>query len=239
MRTIDPQMTLGALVNADPDLAREFERRGMDYCCGGGQSLADACEERGLDPAVTVSELTAASVIGEAAEWSSMGATALVDHLEATHHRYLWDELPRLSALVAKVVSVHGERHPELHAIAACFAETRADLEPHLSKEEQVLFPMIRELATASSAPSFHCGTLQNPISVMLREHDAVGELLAHLRQLTNGYLPPADGCASYVTCFAALAELEADTHLHIHKENNLLFPLVVRMESELPRLAR
>ena len=103
-----------------------------------------------------------------------------------------------------------------------------------MAKEEQVLFPMIRELANASSAPSFHCGTLRNPISVMLREHDAVGELLAELRRLTNGYQPPADGCASYVTCFAALAELEADTHLHIHKENNLLFPLVVRMESEL-----
>jgi regulator of cell morphogenesis and NO signaling len=239
MTTIDPQMTLGALVNADPDLAREFERRGMDYCCGGGQSLADACEERGLDPTVTVSELTAASTTGDAAEWSTMGAAALVDHLEATHHRYLWDELPRLSALVAKVVSVHGERHPELHAIAACYEEARADLEPHLSKEEQVLFPMIRELATASSAPSFHCGTLQNPISVMLREHDAVGELLTQLRQLTNDYSPPADGCASYVTCFAALAELEADTHLHIHKENNLLFPLVARMENELSGAAR
>ena len=105
-----------------------------------------------------------------------MGAADLVDHLEATHHRYLWDELPRLSALVAKVVSVHGERHPELHAIAACYEEARADLEPHLAKEEQVLFPMIRELATAASLPSFHCGTLRNPISVMLREHDAVGD---------------------------------------------------------------
>jgi regulator of cell morphogenesis and NO signaling len=98
---------------------------------------------------------------------------------------------------------------------------------------------MIRELAAASSAPSFHCGTLRNPISVMLREHDAVGELLAQLRQLTNGYLPPADGCASYVACCAALAELETDTHLHIHKENNLLFPLVLRMESELSGAAR
>jgi regulator of cell morphogenesis and NO signaling len=239
MRTIDPQMTLGALVNANPDLARELERRGMDYCCGGGQTLVDACAERGLDATVTVSELTEASTTADAAEWTTMGAASLVDHLETTHHRYLWDELPRLSALVAKVVAVHGVRHPELHAVAARYEEARSDLEPHMSKEEQVLFPMIRELATASSAPSFHCGTLRNPISVMLREHDAVGELLAQLRQLTNGYLPPADGCASYVACFAALAELEADTHLHIHKENNLLFPLVLRMESELSGAAR
>ena len=106
-------------------------------------------------------------------------------------------------------------------------------------KEEQVLFPMIRELANASFAPSFPCGTLRNPISVMLREHDQVGELLAELRRLGNQYQPPDDGCASYVTCFAALAELEADTHLHIHKENNLLFPMVERMETALCGAAR
>jgi regulator of cell morphogenesis and NO signaling len=239
MTTIDPQTTLSSLVNAHPELAREFERRGLDYCCGGGQTLADACVSLGLDSAATLSELTAVSTPSDVAEWSTMGAGQLVDHLESTHHRYLWHEMPRLSALVAKVVSVHGGRHPELVAIAKCYEEARADLEPHLLREEQVLFPMIRELAGASSAPAFHCGTLRNPISVMLREHDAVGELLGQLRRLTNGYQPPADGCASYVSCFAALAELEADTHLHIHKENNVLFPLVVRMESELSAAAR
>jgi regulator of cell morphogenesis and NO signaling len=93
---------------------------------------------------------------------------------------------------------------------------------------------MIRELAVAKEATSFHCGTLRNPISVMLREHDAVGDLLARLRLLTGGYETPADGCASYTACYAGLAELEADTHLHIHKENNVLFPLVVRLEAEL-----
>ncbi len=234
METIDPIMTLGALVNEHPEMAREFERRGLDYCCGGGQTLADACAGKGLDPAVIALELAVAAAEGHASEWSTMGAAELVDHLEVTHHRYLWDEMPRLSALVAKVVSVHGERHPELHAAAACYAALRADLEPHLLKEERVLFPMIRELAVADAMPSFHCGALQNPISMMLREHDAVGGLLVQLRRLTSDYQSPADGCASYVACFAAFADLEADTHLHIHKENNLLFPLVVRIESEL-----
>ncbi len=238
METIDPTMTLGALVNLHPELAREFERRGLDYCCGGGESLADACESRGLGSAAIAAELAVIATEDSAGDWSTMAAADLVDHLEATHHRYLWDELPRLSALVAKIVSVHGERHPELDAVSARYEEMRADLEPHLLKEERVLFPMIRELAAADSSPSFHCGTLRNPISVMLSEHDAVGELLARLRQLTNGYQPPTDGCASYVACFAALAELEADTHLHIHKENNLLFPLVLRMESELSAAA-
>ena len=233
---IDPMMTLSALVNAHPELAREMERRGLDYCCGGGQTLTDACASKGLDSVSTATELAAAATAtdGIIAEWSTMGARELVDHLESTHHRYLWEELPRLSALVARIVSVHGERHLEIHAIAACYEELRADMEPHLLKEERVLFPMIRELDSAQSMPAFHCGTLQNPISMMLIEHDAVGELLARLRQLTNGYQSPADGCTSYVACFAALAELEVDTHLHIHKENNLLFPMVDRMERSL-----
>ncbi|MGZ4703074.1 MAG: hemerythrin domain-containing protein, partial [Ilumatobacteraceae bacterium] len=117
--------------------------------------------------------------------------------------------------------------------VAACYEQVRADLEPHMLKEERMLFPMIRELAGSTDVPSFHCGSLRNPISVMLLEHDAVGDMFAKLRLLTGGYQPPADGCATYVACFAALAEMEADTHLHIHKENNVLFPMVVRLESE------
>ena len=239
MTKIDPTMTLGVLVNTHPELARELERRGLDYCCGGKKTLADACVNKGLDLTLTVAELAATATQGVDAVWSTMNAIELVDHLESTHHRYLWDELPWLSALVAKIVSVHGESHPELSAIAECYEKVRADLEPHLIKEERVLFPMIRELAVAQSAPSFHCGTLRNPISMMLREHDAVGELLAQLRQLTDNYQVPAGSCPSYKACFTGLAELEADTHLHIHKENNLLFSMVIAMEIELSDASR
>ena len=226
-------MTLAEAVDASPQLAREFEKRGLDYCCGGGRTIDESCTFAGLDPSATVAELSALAVTAEPAEWTTMTADALVDYLEATHHRYLWDELPRVTTLVDKIVTVHGERHPELVEIAACFAEVRADLEPHLMKEERVLFPMIRELAASTDAPTFHCGSLRNPISVMLTEHDAVGDLFATLRLLTGGYTPPADGCATYAACFAAMAEIEADTHLHIHKENNVLFPLVVQLEAE------
>ena len=233
MLKIDVSTTLAAAVNEFPQLAREFEKRGLDYCCGGQRTLGEACELIGLPPAATVAELAATTATVASADWATMSADVLADHLVATHHRYLWDELPRVAALVDKILSVHGARHPELADVASCFALVRSDLEPHMLKEERVLFPMVRELATSSEVPSFHCGSLGNPISVMLREHDAVGDLLARLRQLTNGYVEPADGCASYVACFAALAELEADTHLHIHKENNVLFPLVMRLETE------
>lgn len=238
MVRIDVSTTLAEAADAFPQLAREFERRSLDYCCGGRRTLGEACALIGLDPEATIAELLAAEARSGSAAWTTMRPDVLVDHIEATHHRYLWDEMPRVTALLDKIVTVHGARHPELVEVASCFARVRADLEPHLVKEERVLFPMIRELATSASMPSFHCGSLRNPISVMLSEHDAVGDLLARLRRLTDGHTAPADGCASYVACFAAMAELEADTHLHIHKENNVLFPMVVQLEAERAAMA-
>jgi regulator of cell morphogenesis and NO signaling len=134
------------------------------------------------------------------------------------------------------VVGAHGARHPELQDVTATFAELRADLEPHLAKEERVLFPAIRELASADAPVARPFGSVRNPISVMLAEHDRAGELLGRLRALTDGYRTPGDGCASYRACYAALADVEADTHLHVHKENNVLFPAVVRREEQVAR---
>jgi regulator of cell morphogenesis and NO signaling len=118
--------------------------------------------------------------------------------------------------------------------VEALYTDLREDLEPHLMKEERVLFPMIRELTEATTAPTFHCGSVTNPIRMMLLEHDRAGELLAALRAITNGFEHPADACASYQELYRALAELEADTHLHVHKENNVLFPAVLAMEDAL-----
>jgi regulator of cell morphogenesis and NO signaling len=234
MARITTATTLGDIVTASPSSARELERHGLDYCCGGRQTLEDACTAAGLVPQDVLGVLEA-SLAGETGEaevaWATMDAAELCDHLVTTHHRYLWDELPRLSALVDKVFTVHGERHPELAEVKAYADELRADLEPHMLKEEHVLFPMVRELASATTAPRFHCGTLRNPISVMLREHDNVGELLRRLRELTADYTPPADACGSYQALYRTLEEIEADTHLHVHKENNVLFPAIERLE--------
>ena len=229
--------TLADIVTARPSLARVLEARGLDYCCGGNATLQDACAVEQLDADAVLAEVIAGAAdaeAGSAPEWATMSVVELVDHLEATHHEFLWTEMPRLTQLAEKVLSVHGERHPELTGIATCYATIRADLEPHLLKEERVLFPMVRELGGAIAAPTFHCGSLRNPISMMLAEHDTVGELLARLRGLTNGYQPPVDACASYDALFAGLAELEADTHLHVHKENNVLFPAVLDLEQRL-----
>lgn len=226
-------LTLAAIVDANPDTARVLERHRLDYCCGGQRTLESACADLDLDPDVVRAELHLTPATGDA-EWATMGPAELVDHVEATHHHYLHDELPRLAALIRKVVGAHGGPHPELHRVEATFVALQADLEPHLLKEERVLFPMIRELAGASTVPTFHCGSLGNPIRMMLLEHDRAGELLAELRSITDGYQPPTDGCASFQALYRGLEELEADTHLHVHKENNVLFPAVLALEHAL-----
>lgn len=238
MSTFNVDTTLGDVVTAHPQLARELERLGLDYCCGGRRTIADVSRAVGIDPAEVVANLSALSTSSGAQPWATMTIVELVDHIESTHHRYLWDELPRFTALLTKVVGVHGRRHPELLDVVDVLAEIRGDLEPHLTKEERVLFPAIRELAEAAERsaprPAFHFGSVTNPISVMTREHDRVGHVLTRLRDVTDDYRVPADGCASYRACFEGLAELEADTHLHVHKENNLLFPAVAQLEESL-----
>ena len=226
-------LTLAAIVDANPSAARVLELHQLDYCCGGRRTLEEACADRDLDPAVVLDALDTAEP-GGTAEWTAMDPAALVDHIETTHHRYLHDELPRLAALVEKVVGVHGTRHPELRLVDATYTALRLDLEPHLMKEERVLFPMVRELTAAASTPTLHCGSVASPIEMMTLEHDHAGDLLAHLRTVANGYEPPADACASYQALYRGLAELEADTHLHVHKENNVLFPAVLALEHGL-----
>jgi regulator of cell morphogenesis and NO signaling len=228
-----PSTTLAAIVDANPASARVLERHQLDYCCGGRRTLEQACAERDLDPAAVLAELGALQP-APAAEWTTMGVAELVDHIEATHHRYLHQELPRLAALTDKVVGVHGTRHPELHSAKVTFTALRDDLEPHLMKEERVLFPMIRELTDAATASTSLCGIVANPIRTMLLEHDRAGELLAELRDITDEFQSPADACASYQALYRCLNELEADTHLHVHKENNVLFPAVLALEDAL-----
>ena len=226
--------TLGDLVTELPGAARTFDRLGLDYCCHGGRSLADACADAGLDPRAVFAELDRGDR-GDAAvhaePWADLDPPALADHLVATHHRYLHDELAPLEALAEKVEGVHGRRHAELATVRRLVHELRADLEPHLAKEERVLFPAIRALYAGRRDFSF--GTVANPIRVMSAEHDRAGELLAQLRDATGGYVAPPDACASYAQLYDRLATLEHDTHVHVHKENHRLFPAAIAKEAE------
>lgn len=224
--TVTATRTLGELVAEVPGRAAVLDRLGLDYCCRGQRTLADACTEAGLAADVVVAELGTAT--SQTVDHPTEPA-ALADHIEATHHSYLHAELPTLDALATKVAGVHGERHPELADVHRLVVALRADLEPHLIKEERVLFPAIRALA--EGVRGFPFGTVQNPIRMMSMEHDRAGDLLASLREVTGGYRVPDDGCASYRSLYERLAELEADTHQHIHLENNVLFPAAVALE--------
>lgn len=222
---IAPSMTLGQIVTLYPTLAADLQRRGLDYCCHGARTLAVAADELGLDPQTVADELSAARIDEPPAPWASLNTVELADHVVTVHHAYLWAELPRISALVDKIVSVHGGRHPELAEVQRLFNEVRADFEPHLVTEEQVLFPMIRQIAADPSHDQAPAIAAQ--ILVLSAEHETVGQLLEELNRVTGGHVTPADGCATYSACYRALAELEADTHLHIHKESNILFPAI------------
>ncbi len=229
--SLERDMTMAEMVSLRPELARPMTALGLDFCCGGGQSLSVGCSAAGLDVDEVLVGFESVATQAEP-DWANLAPSELVAHLESTHHQYLNEALPYLDGLMRKVTDVHSERHPELIEIGNVFYRLRADLEPHLMKEERVLFPMIRDLYDSTEVPMFHCGTLQNPIRMMCAEHDTVGELLGQLSALTSNYTPPGDACGSYIALFAGLAELEADTHLHVHKENNLLFPVVVAEEA-------
>ena len=230
MKNFTLDQSLAEVVSALPDSTRVLESFGLDYCCGGHRSLGDACSDAGIGSGVVLDAL-ADIESGPEPDWASMGPVELVDHIENTHHAYLHSELGRLDALAEKVTGVHGARHREVIEVEAVYGELHADLEPHLMKEERVLFPMIRALVTSSDASSSHSGSVRNPISVMMLEHDRAGELLELLSAMTDRYQAPEDGCASYRALYDGLARLESDTHLHIYKENNLLFPTVIALE--------
>lgn len=231
--------TVGQLVIERPSRARVFEKLGIDYCCGGKKPLRQALEEKGLEAQRVLAELEKEQSGGSAQaerNWATASITDLCDHIEQTHHEYLRQELPRMEYLTQKVADRHGDRRPELQEIHRVMVALKEELDSHIAKEEQVLFPICRRLDTADHLPQSHCGSVNNPIAVMLREHDDAGNALARFRELTDNYTLPADACNTYRAMFDGLQHLEQDLHQHIHKENNILFPKAVRAEKLLSR---
>jgi regulator of cell morphogenesis and NO signaling len=236
MITFDPSMAVGRLVSEWPGGARVLDRLGIDYCCGGRVPLARACAARGLDCAEVLKELEACearAAEAETGDWLPGTSSGLADVIVATHHAYLRRELPRLSALSAKVAEAHGGRHPELCEVRDVVGALKRDLETHMLKEEWVLFPMIRRQEEAIAAGEAPLGGIAEVVRAMEHEHEGAGAAVARLRALTNGYEPPGDACGSYRSLLSRLAELEVDLHHHIHKENNILFPEAIEADVE------
>lgn len=234
---VDLQTKVGDLVKTRPGAMRYFEGLGIDYCCGGHRSLAEACASGNLVPEKVLEDMERFEAqpagVPSTGDWEKVSLTDLTEHLKASHHAYLRTELPRLGKLSSKVLEVHGERHAELAQVDDVFRALEADLMPHLMKEEQILFPFIQGMERGQAGGACF-GTVQSPIHVMEREHEAVGALLAELRRLTGGYLAPTDGCTTFQALYQGLAGLEADTHLHIFLENQILHPRAIAMEASV-----
>jgi regulator of cell morphogenesis and NO signaling len=232
MNPIDPNLPVGRLVADRPAAARVLERHGIDYCCGGQQPLDEACRARGLDPTSVLAELTAEAAEPRPAEeaWDELPLGLLLDHILETHHEFLWREMPRLRALLDKVEAKHGSDHPDLFPeVGTLVRRLFGELDPHMMKEEEILFPAIRSLEAGRDTP-FGCGAIEGPVQVMEMEHEQAGEVLRRLREVTHGYEAPADACPSFRALYAGLADLEADLHRHIHLENHFVHPRALQL---------
>jgi regulator of cell morphogenesis and NO signaling len=226
--TITENTTIGEIATALPSSVRVFHRHGIDFCCGGKKQIGDVCRERGLQFVSIAGEVeaTAASHAAPDRDWARESLDSLVGYILATYHEPLREELPRLQAMAKKVAAVHGDMDPRLTRVSAIVADLSADLHAHMLKEELVLFPAIKALDAGATTPV----RIDAPIHVMEHEHDRAGALLAELRELTDGFAPPAWGCATLRALFHGLSELEASMHVHVHLENNVLFPRALRL---------
>jgi regulator of cell morphogenesis and NO signaling len=224
--------TVSEFVTERPSRSRVFERFGIDYCCGGKQPLSAACEAAQLDPAVVLNAIRESdeAVSQESVRvWAAASMPELVEHIVSTHHAYLWRELPRLAEMGAKIARVHGPKHPEVVRCHEVFASLKAELESHMLKEEHVLFPLLQDLDDPHCTALIPPEVVANPIAVAEDEHDAAARALRELCSLTRRYTPPPDACNTFRAWLDGLAELEADMHRHVHKENNILFPRAMR----------
>jgi regulator of cell morphogenesis and NO signaling len=232
--------TVGEIAVEVPNAAREFEKLGIDYCCGGSRTLGEACAEAkiSVDEALErlQNSMTASRPSG-AEDWQNRLLADLIAHITSTHHVFVRQECPRIQALAAKVVSVHGKSHPELLQVQETFSALTEELSVHLMKEEQVLFPYVlrmeENVLAGEPAPPAMFGTVVNPVRMMMQEHDGAGSALRSLRSVAKDYEVPEDACISYSTLYEALQGFEADLHQHIHLENNILFPRAVAMEGK------
>jgi regulator of cell morphogenesis and NO signaling len=231
MKNITMESTVGDIVAQKCSLSRVFETYHIDYCCGGKVSLKDACMEKGLDPQVVMNELVKQmSIKTDEKSWTEESLSDLIDHIQETHHKALWAELPKLRLIVEKVATVHGAKDPNLIKIRDIYIQLQSELEEHLHKEENVVFPYIKQMEAART----NVESLKDSLVELEHEHDSAGEFLHELSLLTHDFVPPEYACNTYRAMLSRLRELETDMHKHVHKENSILIPRALRLKDSL-----
>ncbi len=226
--TLASERTVGELVAERPGRSRVFQTLQIDFCCQGGRTLREACERKGVALEDVLARLEAEQAAAPPPENNpaDLPPHDLADYIVETHHGFLRRELPRLHAMSVRVAQVHGGHTPSLIEVSQAFEGLFLELDSHMMKEEQVLFPAVSEISRGRREPM----PLDAPIAHMIEEHEETGEALTRLRELTNGYQPPAEACNTWRALFAGLADLEEDLHHHIHLENSVLFPAAQKL---------
>jgi regulator of cell morphogenesis and NO signaling len=222
---INIKRSLGEIVADDFRTAEVFKEVGIDFCCGGKKTLEQACTEKKLEVTSVVKKLenlqTLPSNPGQ--NYKDWPLDFLADYIVNTHHKYVFKTLPELVLYTKKIANVHGSNHPELTEVAELFDKINTELLQHLKNEEEILFPAIKEALKSSSKKAQE--TIFSEITRMSGEHEFAGGAMDKINEITKGYLVPADGCNTYLVTFKLLHQFEDDLHIHVHLENNILFP--------------
>lgn len=235
----DTKKQIGQFVAEDYRTAAVFTKHKIDFCCKGNRTIAEVCEKKGIDSNVLMHELDATinSKADQAIDYKSWPLDLLAEYIQKKHHRYVEEKTPVIRQFLDKLCKAHGDNHPELYKITELFTASAGDFAAHMKKEELILFPFIKNMMKAKlsnselKAPRF--GTVENPIEMMMHDHENEGERFREIAALTDNYTPPADACNTYKVTYAMLDEFEKDLHLHIHLENNILFPEAVKLEKQ------
>ena len=224
------QSRIGDLVTEDFRAAEVFKKAGIDFCCGGNQSLEEACREKKLDIEKLETELAQLSVSGPDTghKFNEWNLDFLCDYIMNTHHKTVLHLLPELTFYTQKIAEVHGANHPELLQIADLFTQIDIELRQHLKNEEEVLFPAIKAVLHTTSETSK--ATIISEITRMTGEHEFAGGAMDRINVLSHGYVVPADGCNTYKVAYKLLEQFEDDLHIHVHLENNILYPKALKL---------
>jgi regulator of cell morphogenesis and NO signaling len=233
------QKEIGQYVADDFRTAAVFSKYKIDFCCNGNRTIAQACDKKGIDSNQLLDELNQVlnSKDGESIDYKSWPIDLLAEYIEKKHHRYVEEKIPILRQFLDKLCNVHGERHPELFKVNELFTASAGELTAHMKKEELILFPFVKRMVKAKLSNEFiqspQFGTVENPIDMMMQEHDNEGQRFRDIAALTDNYSPPTGACNTYKVAYAMLEEFEKDLHLHIHLENNILFPEAIKLEAQ------
>lgn len=231
--------TIGEIVADDYRTAQVFKSYGLDFCCGGGRTVSEACDKKGISLQEIARDLSMlGDTTGPADNYKDWAPDFLVDYIVNNHHNFVRSKLPEIHLYAQKVAKVHGSSFPENREILALFEELAEEMKEHMEKEEQILFPYIKELMDAEKrgkvpeTPEFE--RAENPIRMMEEEHENAGSLMDRIRELSNDFTPPEEACATYRVLYANLRDFQDDLHKHVHLENNILFPKAIALEKRL-----